>query len=141
VIESEISSGGPAITPRTLRQFAALWLLFFGGFAIWQALVRHNTTTAIVLSAAALLVGLPGLVKPVGIRAVFKTAMAVTHPVGWVVSHLILGVMFFLVITPIALVFRLTGRDALRRRRMRHRATYWIPMQAEKDPRSYLRQG
>ena len=25
---------------KTLRQFAGLWLVFFGGMALWQALVR-----------------------------------------------------------------------------------------------------
>ena len=28
---------------KTLRQFAGLWLVFFGGMAIWQALVRGRT--------------------------------------------------------------------------------------------------
>ena len=41
--------------PRTmLRQFAALWIAFFGGFALWHALVRGNPTLATVFAVLAL---------------------------------------------------------------------------------------
>ena len=32
---------------KTLRQFAGLWLVFFGGMALWQALVRGRTGLAL----------------------------------------------------------------------------------------------
>lgn len=43
-----------------------------------------------------------------------------------VVSPIILGVMFFLVITPIGLVMRLLGKDPLRLQFHRSAGTYWI---------------
>ena len=33
---------------KTLRQFAGLWLVFFGGMALWQALVRGHPTLGLV---------------------------------------------------------------------------------------------
>ena len=33
----------------TLRQFAGLWLVFFGGMALWQALVRGHIGLASIL--------------------------------------------------------------------------------------------
>jgi len=39
----------------------------------------------------------------------------------------IMGVMFFAVITPVALAMRLAGRDAMRRNYDRDAASYWIP--------------
>jgi hypothetical protein len=43
-----------------------------------------------------------------------------------VVSPLVMGVVFFAVFTPVALVLRAKGRDALRRGFERNLATYWI---------------
>lgn len=44
-----------------------------------------------------------------------------------IVSPLVLGIMFFLVITPIGLLMRALGKDPLRRRFDRGAPTYWIP--------------
>ena len=43
--------------------------------------------------------------------------MALGHALGWVNSHIILGLVFIVVLQPIAYVMRLTGHDPLRRRR------------------------
>lgn len=55
-------------------------------------------------------------------RAWFKLGM-VLHAI---VSPLVLGTMFFLIIAPWALVMRLAGRDALARRYEPNRPSYWI---------------
>lgn len=47
-----------------------------------------------------------------------------------IVSPIVLGLIFFVVITPMALVMRITRRDALSRRFESARASYWI----ERDP-------
>lgn len=43
-----------------------------------------------------------------------------------IVSPLVLGVLFFLVLTPTALLMRACGKDALRLRFEREATTYWI---------------
>src|SRR5436190_1750540 len=60
---------------RTLRQFAGLWVLFFGGMACWQALFRGNATPAAVLGVLAVSIGPLGLVQPRMIRPIFVTWM------------------------------------------------------------------
>jgi predicted membrane metal-binding protein len=42
-----------------------------------------------------------------------------------IVNPLIMGMLFFLTVTPIALYFRLTGKDPLNRRFEPDRASYW----------------
>ena len=44
-----------------------------------------------------------------------------------VMTPLIMGVMFFAVITPIGLLMRLLGKDLLRLRRDPAAASYWVP--------------
>ena len=125
---------------RMLRQFAGLWLLFLGVLAGWQAYVRNNHTAAVILAVLALAVGVPGLVRPSVVRPVFVGAMIAAFPIGWLVSKVLLAIVYYGLFTPIALAFRLTGRDVLARRRNPDAATYWTPKPAPGDMRSYFRQ-
>ncbi len=75
---------------------------------------------AAVLSASAL--GAPALLAPV-----YRAWMAVGSALGWVNTRVLLGAVFFLVVTPIGAVMRLTGRDPLRRAFEPRGATYRIP--------------
>ncbi len=121
---------------KTLRQFAGLWIVFFGALAAWQAW-RGNSTWGVVW---ALVVGPLGLAKPDVIRPIFVGWMVVAFPIGWTISRLILGLLYYVVFTPLALAFRLTGRDILVRRERPVGDTYWIPKPAVADVRRYYRQ-
>jgi hypothetical protein len=129
-----------ATTDRLLRQFAGLWLAIFGGMALFELTVRHRDLRALVLALAALTVGPLGLVRPQAIRAVFKSAMALATPIGWVVSRVLLAIIFYGLFTPVAMVLRAVGRDPLQRRRDDHVKTYWKVKPEPSDLKSYLRQ-
>ena len=58
-----------------------------------------------------------GLTAPSLLYYPYKGWMALGHTLGWVNSHIILGLVFILVLQPIAYVMRLIGYDPLRRRR------------------------
>ena len=66
-------------------------------------------------------IGVPGLIlsltAPNLLRYPYKGWMALGHTLGWVNSHIILGLVFTFVLQPIAYFMRLTGYDPLRRRR------------------------
>jgi hypothetical protein len=124
---------------RTLRQFGGLCLVVFGGLAAWRFWHGDAGTFTIVLAAAALLVGVTGLVAPAVVRPVFTAWMIVAFPIGWTVSRVALGLMFFVLFTAVAVVFRLTGRDPLRLRRAAHE-TYWMPKASARSGEEYLRQ-
>jgi hypothetical protein len=57
-----------------------------------------------------------------------------------VVSSFILSGLYYLLLTPVSLVFRLLGRDALRRQFDPQADSYWVPRETPKDKRSYFRQ-
>jgi hypothetical protein len=125
---------------KKLRQFAGLWLMFFGGFACQQAFLRGNATAAIVLGVLAVVVGGLGLALPAAVRPIYVAWMVLAFPIGWVVSRVILAVMFYGIFTPFALVFRLAGRDALGLARRAAVDTYWTPKPMPADVRRYFRQ-
>jgi hypothetical protein len=52
----------------------------------------------------------------------------------------VLGLLYYGIFTPLALVFRLKGRDPLMRFRRPETQSYWIPKPAITDLRRYYRQ-
>lgn len=127
-------------TDRTLRRFAVLWLVFFGGLAGWQAGVRERAVLGVALAALAVVVGGIGLVKPQALRWLFVSWTVAAFPMGWIMSHVLLASLFYGVFTPLGLVFRLIGRDALHRRWREDQTTYWMPKPTAGDVRGYFRQ-
>ncbi|WP_165223248.1 SxtJ family membrane protein [Aquisphaera insulae] len=125
---------------RTLRQFAGLWLVCFGGLAAWEGFGRGHTTAATALGILALAVGVPGLLRPQVLRPIYVGWMVLAFPIGWTISQIILAVMYYGLFTPIGLIFRLIGRDSLHRARRPGQATYWAPKATPTDPRRYLKQ-
>jgi hypothetical protein len=125
---------------RLLRQFAGLWLVAFGGLAVWEALARGRPAVAAALAAVAVTVGGLGLIRPGAVRPIFVGWMVLAFPVGWLVSHTLLALVFFGVFLPVGVAFRLLGRDALRLRPQPGMATYWAPTPAPGELRRYFRQ-
>lgn len=131
----------PFDPPRsTLRQFAALSLAFGAGLSTWEWFGRHRPVFAAVIGSVGLAVGLLGLARPRAVRPVFVAAMVATFPIGWVLSQLLLAVLYYGVLTPLGLAFRLAGRDALELRRSSERDSYWSPKVTAAHVRQYYRQ-
>ena len=125
---------------RQLRQFAVASLIGFGilGVVAWKALGLFPV--ALVLWTVFTLTFLVGLPFPKAIRPVYAFVMGVTLPIGWLISNLLLRLIYYGVFTPIALLFRVMGRDALELKRPRTE-TYWKPYRQPTDMGSYYRQG
>src|SRR5436305_420236 len=101
---------------RQLREFAAA-LIAFAALAVAARWLRSGSLSATVLASglAATAVGVIGLVWPPRIAGLFSTITAVTLPIGRVVSEVMLFVLYFAVLTPIALLARLARRNRLHR--------------------------
>jgi hypothetical protein len=126
--------------PSRLRQFAGLWILFFLGLAAWQGLGHGRRAVAAVCAALALSLGPLGLIRPQALRPVFVGWMVLAFPIGWLVSHTLLALVYYGLFTPLALVFRVIGRDALALKRPRAATSYWQVRPQVTDPRRYFKQ-
>ena len=125
---------------KALRQFAAAWLVFFSALGAHQYLVRHRPGAGLILMSMAVVIGALGLVKPAMVRWIFVGWMVLAFPIGWMISEVMLLLMFYGIMTPVAVLFRMRGRDLLRRRRVPEATTFWLPKEAPQDVRSYFRQ-
>lgn len=126
-------------SPRTLRQFAGLFLIVFAilaGLRVWRG---DTGTTTVVIGAAGVVVGLLGLIRPEAVRYVYTGWMIAAFPIGWTISRVIVTALFYLVFTPFAVVFKLFGRDALHLQRQKP-PTYWMRSKGDESPESYYGQ-
>jgi hypothetical protein len=141
VIDPELAHDLAApITNKTLRQFAGLWILFFVGLAVWQGFGRERWFLAYVLAGLGLVVGLMGLARPSAMQPIFRGSIKITYPIGWLVSNILLSLFFYIVFTPLGLLFKVVGRDVLQLRQPPGRESYLTPKPAAAGMQSYFRQ-
>ena len=117
-------------SPNSLRVFGVLLgaLIVFASRTIEGADALGGSAAGIFIAVFAAL--LPGAVEPV-----WKTLMALTLPIGWLVSRAILVAFFYLVLAPVSLVLRMAGHDPMNRRLSKD-GSYWEPFEENKRPDS-----
>jgi hypothetical protein len=125
---------------RQLTVFGLLWLLFLGGMggmALWRT---GSFASAGVFWIIATLVPAVGLVWPGVLRIIYLLMAYITFPIGFVISYVILAVVYYLVLTPTGLILRLTGYDPMRRGFDRSAKTYWSSREQDESTEQYFRQ-
>jgi hypothetical protein len=122
--------------------FAAIGLFIFlkHGVIGIDMVERTAWITAGIFWGLALLCGVLRFVAPSALRPLYVALTAIALPIGFVLSHVLLAILFFGVFTPIGLVFRFIGHDPLHRRFDRDGTTYWVPREPEPDVKRYFRQ-
>ena len=117
----------PELDRAGLRQFAivtgALLVVLFGLALPWLFGFGYPNWPWMV--AAALIAW--GVVAPQTLRPVYRGWMRFGLLMNRITTPLILGLVFFIAITPLALVMKVIGRDTMRRRFDPDTASYRIP--------------
>jgi len=104
--------------------------------AYWTAREKFPWLAPWDLALGALLVAL-GAIYPRLLVLPNRAWMGVAEAISFVMTRVVLALVFFLVLTPIGLVKRLTGWDPLRRRGS-PAPSYWRPYtDRQRDPRHY----
>jgi len=125
---------------KQLRQFAAIWFPAFCGLVGWLVGKKSGHWAGVEIAWAACgVVAAAGFIHPPLIRPIFVGLILATFPIGWVVSHVLLGAIFFLLFMPIGLALRLTGHDPLQLKMPAGNSLWKTPV-GKTDPASYLRQ-
>lgn len=92
------------------------------------------------LAGAGVFIGISRLVSLTMTRWIYCAMVGATLPLGLTVSFTLMAVFYYLLLTPLALVFRLMGRDPLNRRFDPHASSYWQPHQQTVDKNRYFQQ-
>jgi len=134
---------------RILRQFG---LIAVGGFGLLAACAYFETwmfaaglgaarvPVATGLAAVGALSLVFGLVYPRANRVIYVGTAVLAYPIGFVLSYVIMAVLFFGVIAPIGSILRGLGKTPLARTYDPKAASYWSKARAARDQQSYFRQ-
>ena len=106
------------------RKFGLVLGIFLFAAGIYAALYLNILGTIIFISLATLFVIL-ALVAPAWLALLNKLWFQLGLLLGRVVNPIILGVIFFIFITPVAIITKLFGRDELLINK-RTTSTYWL---------------
>ncbi len=125
---------------KELAWFGLLLLAFLGlvGLVVWRA-TGSLTAPRYIWAAGVVLATVYYLVPPLR-RPMFKGWMYAAYPIGWVVSHVLLAVIYFGILTPIGLFMRLFGYDPMERKFDKGTASYWVERERNPDVSTYFRQ-
>lgn len=113
---------------KTLPSNRSFGFLFAGVFALLSAYAEYKGADAFRVYGwliASTTIGLLAVIAPALLTPFNKAWMKLGDLMGKAVSPLVLGLIFFVLITPIALITRLFGRDELRLKK-RKLNSYWI---------------
>lgn len=122
-----------------LSVFSAAWFVVCAAVSI--QLWRHgHHKPAITVGALSIAVPLVGIGVPEVLRWLYIGLSYATYPIGFVVSHLVLAIVYFVVVTPIGLVMRVCGYDPLERKFDAKSPSYWKVRRTRAAPETYFRQ-
>jgi hypothetical protein len=125
---------------KELRTFG-LCALAFAALVAWLVFRRTGSVTVgASIASVGVALALLGLAIPRALRPVWVVLMVVNYPIGWVITHVVMAMIFYLVVTPVGIIMRLTGRDPMERAFDRSAKTYWKPRRTDPDSARYFRQ-
>jgi hypothetical protein len=102
------------ITSKQLRSFGFTVGGIFALIALWPIVVRAEDPRWWAMVVAGCLL-VPAVVFPKSLVWVYKGWMAIGHVLGWINTRIILGMIFYVIVTPIGMIRRWLGKDPMGR--------------------------
>jgi len=106
---------GDKASRRELRKFGLFVGGVFGLIGLWPA-VGHGQPMRLWALALSCLLMIPGILFPMTLVSAHKGWMRIGHLLGWVNTRIIMAIIFFLVVTPMAWIMRWLAKDPMLRR-------------------------
>jgi hypothetical protein len=104
------------LTTKDLREFGLLTGAIIAGlFGLILPLIQSHSLPIFPWIIAITLVGL-AIILPNSLDSVYRVWMKIGFALGWLNSRIILSIVFFIIVTPMALMMKLLKRDTMARR-------------------------
>lgn len=129
-----------------LRQFGMAGGLFAGAFAllvyysIGSFAGMYGIKGIQITLTVSIIATLLSILAPEALKPLYLLLTLLAWPIGYVISHVILFILYYIVLTPVAIVFKMIGRDALHRKFDHSAKTYWEPCETDIPAERYFRQ-
>jgi hypothetical protein len=124
---------------RELKQFGITIGVVLGLLAMW-CVWRGKEGSYPLLISSVLFFSL-GFIFPLLLKPVQKLWMSLAVLMGWLMTRVIVTILFYLVVTPIGLLAKVCGKDFLNTKIDKNTNSYWIPKKiAGPDEKNYENQ-
>lgn len=124
---------------RELRVFGLILGPFLALIGWYLSRRFESPPTFPIMAGVGALAFVLAVAVPIALKPIYVAWTTATFPIGWVVSHVVLALVYYGVLTPIALALRLSGRDPMGRRFDRAATTYWVRRAKQRELASYFR--
>lgn len=114
---------------KDLRSFGLLVGSVFSVIGVWPIFFRGESMRLWAICVGGSLIVLGGIL-PTVLAPIYKVWMWVGYVLGWVNTRIILGIVFFGLVTPTGVIFRLLGKDTMRKTFTKESPTYRVLRQA-----------
>jgi hypothetical protein len=121
---------------KQLKSFGLLVGGIFASIGVWPLLVHQRGVRLWAIYAASPLVIL-ALLVPRFLAPIYKVWMGIGHGLGWINTRIILGLSFYLIFLPTAIVMRLLRKDPMNRQFLREAESYRVVRPPR--PRTHLK--
>lgn len=128
-------------TDKELRQFGWIAIAAMSVIAgIFHYLKGVQIKYCAVLFCIGLLIFIISLISLKLTRFIFVGMSAAAFPIGMCVSFIIMAIFFYIVITPIGLIFKLAGKDPMKRGYEPQNESYWLEHKQNENMKRYFHQ-
>lgn len=124
-----------------LKKFGTGALFMLPVIAALFSWLRHLPLTWVLcICAAGLIIFILSRINAPLVKPVYLGLMIISAPIGFVVSFVVLAIFYYLILTPIGLIFKLAGRDSLERKFDKQAKTYWTVYKGPESVKRYFNQ-
>lgn len=126
---------------KELRNFGIIALIASLFISLLLYLLKGlGTQWILVIFGIGFIIFLSSIISDKLSRIIYLGLTLVTLPIGWLVSFILLAAFYFLLLTPIGLIFRIVGRDMLHRKFDSITDSYWFTRQPPDSNDRYFHQ-
>ena len=113
------------------RSFGLLFFIVFLAISLWPLKSQGDLRLwAFILSLIFLVLG---VLNSRFLTPLNKLWMKFGLFLGSIVAPLVMGIVFFMVVTPVGLIMRSLGKDLLRIKKSKSASTYWIDREKQNN--------
>ncbi len=106
------------------RGFGFLFFIVFLGFGLWP--IINNGNINFFLISISLIFLILGLLNSKILTPLNKGWIKFGEVLGIIIAPIVMGVVFFLVVTPIGIMMKIIGKDLINKKINKNIKTYWL---------------
>ena len=123
--------GNASIKMSSNRSFGLLFFIVFLAISLWP--LKSQEDLRLWAFILALIFFVLGILNSKFLTPLNKLWMKFGIFLGSIISPFVMGVVFFMVVTPVGLIMRFLGKDLLRIKKSKFVSTYWISREKQNN--------